>query len=618
MPASSAAVEREALPYPVPWNPLARGAVRRHLDADEFPVALRAAGEVKVLGNLRERGSNGPPLVGQIRAPEQHRPLRSGGQVPVPSEDHAAFGQGQAEDIVVRNAPGVRRVASDDTKIPGEAPDHLVGDEAWRSHGAGEYGAGITLAIHIPRRECVARCLPMRLFGTNGIREVVGEKFTTGFVTRVSDAIASLMPTGSSIAVGWDGRTSSPAFAQIVAASFVLAGHRVTELGLLPTPAIQYNLPRLGADLGVVVTASHNPPEFNGLKCIASDGLEATREFEEKIEAATEEGATSPVPFDRVGELVHDPGGGRRYLDGIRGQVDVPRIVRRRFSIVLDCGNGASVPTSPALARSLGCRVKTMNAHVDGTFPGHLSEPTPANLVDLERTVPAAGAEFGVAHDGDADRAVFVDATGRYVPGEEMLTLLARDAVERHPGSTVVVPVSASQSVEDAIRPFGGTVVYTRIGSPTVTHEMQARRAVFGGEDNGGHIFPGLHYARDGAMTLAAVLDLLARRESDLVSLLRELPHYAVVKEKVACPVALREKVVARLVERFTTDSEKLVTLDGVKAYRPGGWVLLRPSGTEPLFRVFAESKDADRARALADEGLAAVRAALAELGAAA
>ena len=190
--------------------------------------------------------------------------------------------------------------------------------------------------------------------------------------------------------------------------------------------------------------------------------------------------------------------------------------------------------------------------------------------------------------------------------------------MERHPGSTVVVPVSASQSVEDAIRPFGGTVVYTRIGSPTVTHEMQARRAVFGGEDNGGHIFPGLHYARDGAMTLAAVLDLLARRESDLVSLLRELPHYAVVKEKVACPVALREKVVARLVERFTTDSEKLVTLDGVKAYRPGGWVLLRPSGTEPLFRVFAESKDADRARALADEGLAAVRAALAELGAAA
>jgi phosphomannomutase/phosphoglucomutase len=455
----------------------------------------------------------------------------------------------------------------------------------------------------------------MRLFGTNGIRDVVGQKFTSEFVVRVSDAIASLLPAGSKVALGWDGRTSSPAFSRIVGASFVLAGHSVTELGLLPTPAIQYNIPRLGADLGVVVTASHNPPEFNGLKCIARDGLEVPREFEERIEAAFEQGARTPVGFDRVGEVTHESSGAQRYLAGIRGQVDVNRIVRRRFSIVLDCGNGASVPTSPALARSLGCRVLTLNGHVDGTFPGHLSEPTPANLVDLQHTVPVAKAELGVAHDGDADRAVFVAPDGRYVPGEEMLALLARDAVERAPGSVVVVPVSASQSVEDAIRPFGGQVVYTRIGSPTVTREMLARRAVFGGEDNGGHIFPGLQYARDGAMTLAAVLDLLARRDTDLVSVLKEVPRYTVVKEKVACPVALREKVVGLLIARFTSDSERVVTLDGVKAYRSGGWVLLRPSGTEPLFRVYAESKDPDRARALADEGLAAVRAALEEVG---
>jgi phosphomannomutase/phosphoglucomutase len=455
----------------------------------------------------------------------------------------------------------------------------------------------------------------MRLFGTNGIREVVGEQFTADFVTRVADAIGALLPVGSNVVLGWDGRTSSPAFSHIVESSLVLAGHRVTEVGVLPTPAVQYNVTELGGDLGVVITASHNPPEFNGLKCIANDGLEVPREFEEQIEAGVERSARAPVAFDRVGEVVHDTGGVRRYLDGIRAQVDVPRITRRRFSIVLDCGNGASVPTSPALVRSLGCRVMTLNAHVDGTFPGHLSEPTQANLIDLQKTVPASGAEFGVAHDGDADRAVFVDASGRYIRGEEMLTLLARDAVERNPGSTVVIPVSASQSVEDAIRPFGGKVVYTRIGSPVVTREMKARNAVFGGEDNGGHVFPALQYARDGAMTLAAVLDLLTRRETDLASLLQELPRYSVVKEKVGCPVALREKVIGRLVERFSKDSEKVVTLDGVKAYRPGGWLLLRPSGTEPLFRVYAESKDPSRARALADEGLDAVRAVLQELG---
>lgn len=454
----------------------------------------------------------------------------------------------------------------------------------------------------------------MRLFGTNGIREVVGKKLTAEFVTRVADSIGACLPTGSNVVVGWDGRTSSPAFSQIVGASLALAGHKVTELGVLPTPAIQYNVPRLGADLGVVVTASHNPPEFNGLKCIAGDGLEIAREFEERIEAGVERRSATPVDFARVGEVGHDSGGARRYLEGILGQVDVARIARRKFSIVLDCGNGASVPTSPALLRRLGCRFVTLNAHVDGTFPGHLSEPTEANLADLKRSVPAAGAELGVAHDGDADRAIFVDASGRYIPGEEMLALLAADAVERAPGSVVVTPVSAPQSVEDAIRPFGGTVVYTRIGSPSVTHEMQARGAVFGGEENGGLIFPRLHLARDGGMALAAVLDLLARKEVDLASLLKDVPRYSLVKEKVECPVELREKVLGRLVEGFSKDSERVVTIDGVKAYRPGGWVLLRPSGTEPLFRIFAESKDPARARALADSGIVAVRRALDEL----
>ena len=455
----------------------------------------------------------------------------------------------------------------------------------------------------------------MRLFGTNGIREVVGEKFTPAFVTRVADSIGACLPTGSHVVVGWDGRTSSPEFARIVGSSLALAGHKVTEVGILPTPAIQYNVPRLRGDLGVVVTASHNPPEFNGLKCIGSDGLEVSRDVEERIEAGVERGTTSLVDYAHIGEVAHDAGGARRYVDGILGQVDVPRIAKRRFSLVLDCGNGASVPTSPSLLRRLGCRFMTLNAHVDGTFPGHLSEPTKANLADLQRAVPAIGAELGVAHDGDADRAVFVDATGRYIPGEEMLTLLARDAVERAPGSVVVTPVSASQSVEDAIRPFGGTVVYTRVGSPTVTHEMQTRGAVFGGEENGGLIFPRLHFARDGAMSMASVLDLLARQETDLASLLKAIPHYTLVKEKVGCPVELREKVIGHLIESFSRDSEKVVTIDGVKAYRSGGWVLLRPSGTEPLFRIFAESKDPERARALADDGIALVRKALGELG---
>jgi phosphomannomutase / phosphoglucomutase len=454
-----------------------------------------------------------------------------------------------------------------------------------------------------------------RLFGTNGIREVVGTTLTASFVTRVAASIGALMPPGRPIVVGWDGRTSSPAFSRIVSASLALAGHHVIELGILPTPAIQYSVPRLGAQLGVIVTASHNPPEFNGIKCIAEDGLEASRDTEEAIERGVESPASAGVPFDRVGDISARSDGGRRYVDGILEQVDAARIRARKFTVVLDCGNGASVPTSPALLRRLGCRVITINGHVDGTFPGHLSEPTEANLADLKRMVPAVGADLGIAHDGDADRAIFVDAAGRYVPGEESLTLLARDAVERNQGGVVVTPVSAPQSVEDAVSSVGGSVIYTRVGSPSVTHEMQARHAVFGGEENGGLIVPSFQLARDGAMTAAALLDLLARKGGSLADALASLPRYTLVKEKAPCPVAIRDAVLAALTSTLSEGAEKVVTIDGLKVYRDGGWILLRPSGTEPLFRVFAESKDPAKARALADQGLAAVRTAVDRAG---
>lgn len=453
----------------------------------------------------------------------------------------------------------------------------------------------------------------MRLFGTNGIREIVGTRFTPDLVTSVGGAIADLLPTGRPVLVGWDGRTSSPAAARLMGATLALGGHQVIEVGLLPTPAIQYSVKPLGAQFAVVLTASHNPPEFNGIKCIAADGLEVPREVETAIEAGVEVHRGKAAPFDHVGPIRTDPHAGERYLEGIAAQVDVAAIRKRKLRVVLDCGNGASVVTSPALLRHLGCSVVTLNGHVDGTFPGHLSEPTEANLADLLRTVPAVGADLGIAHDGDADRAVFVDAKGTYIPGEATLTLLAREFVRAGKGGTVVTPVSASQSVEDAVRPLGGEVVYTRVGSPAVTREMLARGAVFGGEENGGLIFPAFQLARDGAMTAAAVLDLLARSEASLADIIAGLPRYTLLKEKVACPADRRDAVIRAVAEQVGRSGSRVVTLDGVKIYRKDGWILLRPSGTEPLIRVFAEAADPARARALADEGLALVRETVAQ-----
>lgn len=451
----------------------------------------------------------------------------------------------------------------------------------------------------------------MRLFGTNGIREVVGPTLTPEFATRLANAIAGVVPIGKPVVVGWDGRTSSRALSSIVSSTLALAGHHVIEVGLLPTPAIQYMLVRLGAQFGVVITASHNPPEFNGFKCIHSDGLEIPRPMEEEIERRFAEAPSAAVPYTAVGEIGFHGSGAREYVYGVLSHVDRARISAHAYTVVLDVGNGTSAVTSPELLRRLGCRVVTLNGHVDGTFPGHASEPTEANLSDLRRAVPSVGADLGIAHDGDADRAVFVERSGRYVPGEEILTLLARDLVRRRGGGIVVTPVTTPDSLEEAIHPWGGTVAYTKVGSPNVTREMLARGAVIGGEENGGMIFPEFQLARDGAMTAASVLDLMARENQPLDVLLADLPRHTLLKEKIPCRLDRREAAVRTFTEQLGLGAERLVTIDGVKIYRNGGWVLLRPSGTEPLMRIFADAKSPKRARELADEALAAVRAAL-------
>ncbi|MCI4324193.1 MAG: phosphoglucosamine mutase, partial [Thermoplasmata archaeon] len=252
----------------------------------------------------------------------------------------------------------------------------------------------------------------MRLFGTNGIREVVGTRLTPSMVTRIAQAIGRQVPPGATVAVGRDGRTSSEAFSAIVAGTLATGGVRVVDLGLLATPAFQYNVPRVHAALGVIVTASHNPAEFNGIKLIAADGLEVARPMEAAVEADIAGPEMPSAPYDRIGDIVRDPSGPSRYVEGILSVVDREAIRARAFTVVLDCGNGAGAMTSPDLLRALGCRVIALNATIDGRFPGHPSEPTETNLAATARAVPALGGDLGIVHDGDADRAVFIDGSG--------------------------------------------------------------------------------------------------------------------------------------------------------------------------------------------------------------
>ena len=447
-----------------------------------------------------------------------------------------------------------------------------------------------------------------RLFGTNGIRGVVGQDMTADLAVRVGRAIGTHFGPGS-VALARDPRLSGPMLAKAVAAGLMSTGVEVIDLGMVPTPCAQYYVHRHGSLRGgVVITASHNPREFNGIKALDSRGMEMAREEEEAIEAIYFQEDFHAADWSGAGDVREDGGAIDLYLRGILSHVDVEAIRKKRFTVVADPASGAGCATTPYLLRMLGCRVLTLNGHPDGSFPGRLPEPTAEHLGDLMRVVPDSKADLGVAHDGDADRAVFVDETGAFVYGDRSLALIARSELAGR-GGLVVTPVSTSSVLEDVVREAGGTLVRTRVGSPIVARTMLDQGATIGGEENGGIIFPQHQFCRDGGMTLAKMLEVIAREAKPLSQILAALPPYSLSKAAVEVPVDRRQATLDALVD--LVKGRKVETIDGVKIYEEDGWVLVRPSGTEPLFRVYAEARTAERAKALAAEGADLIRRAV-------
>jgi len=431
----------------------------------------------------------------------------------------------------------------------------------------------------------------MRLFGTNGIRGKIGETLTPEFLTKVGMAIGSYLPKGSKVVLGSDTRVSGNMVKGAVVSGLLATGVNVLDIGMAPTPAIQLYTREHG-DFGIAITASHNPPEFNGVKAIAGDGTELPREEEERIEEIFFNSNFRIVPWNEVGEYRRVSGANEEYVNAIISQVDADRIREMEFKVILDCANGASCFTSPYLLEKLGAKVITLNCQPDGRFPGHESEPKPENLRDLVSMVKTTGADLGIAHDGDADRAIFVDDRGRFLYGDKTLALVAREVVKEKRG-IVVTPVSSSLSLEEVVKEQGSEVLYTKVGAPIVARKMIEVNAIFGGEENGGLIFPEHQYCRDGAMALAKVLEILARSGKRLSELVDSLPEYRQMKLSVRCENSKKMKVLDAL--KSELKGENVNTLDGVKIMGEDWWVLIRPSGTEPIYRIYAEARDEDK-----------------------
>jgi phosphomannomutase/phosphoglucomutase len=441
---------------------------------------------------------------------------------------------------------------------------------------------------------------PKQLFGTNGIRGVVNEELTPEFAIKIGKAVGTFFEQGK-ILLGYDGRVSNIMLANAVTSGLASTGCDVYDAGMAPTPCIQHAVRSHHLDGGVMITASHNPPEYNGIKVMANDGVEIQRREEERIETTFFGDSAHRARWDQVGQICVLPNVSEEYKEAIKKHVDAEAIAEKGYHVVVDAANGVGSLVTPYLLRELGCRVTTINANIDGAFPNRLPEPRPENLHDLMVAVKTVKGDVGVAFDGDADRAIFVDETGEVQWGDRTFALVEKDYLQKHKGETIVTPVSSSRVVMDVAEIYGGKLVWTEVGSTIVSYTMKKLKAKLGGEENGG-VFYGPHQpVRDGAMTTALILEIMAKTGKTLSKLLSELPRYYLEKDKIECPNEHKEAVLRKLAAEVKHLNPK--TIDGVKLLFPGGSsILIRPSGTEPIYRFYAEAKTKEEAIALVKE----------------
>jgi phosphoglucosamine mutase len=445
-----------------------------------------------------------------------------------------------------------------------------------------------------------------KLFGTSGVRGVVGEELKPELALDLGLVLATQLKNSGTVVVGKDPRTSSDLLESCLVSGLLSGGCDVKRLGVVPTPAVSFAVHKLNAKAGVMITASHNPPEYNGVKFWGSDGMAYTPEQEEAIERIYFGKRMKPVAWDRIGKI-SEIDILSSYINKIAGAVKL----KRSYKVVVDCGNGAGSVVTPHLLQRLGCKVVTLNSQLDGFFPGRGLEPSPENLGELCGVVKSIGADLGIAHDGDADRVAAVDELGRVAQPDKLLALISAHQLKRK-RDAVVTTVDASSVVDDYVAERGGKVVRTRVGDVSVAAAIKKHKAVFGGEPSGAWIFPDVHLVPDGPLAAAKILELLDSTGKKLSELVTTLSEYPTARERVKCPnerkAGTMKKLGPRLKKEFSSVA-KVLTIDGIRLELTDGWVLVRPSGTEPYIRVTAEGRTQARVKEITDKAVKTLKA---------
>ena len=435
----------------------------------------------------------------------------------------------------------------------------------------------------------------------SGVRGIVGKTLTPEVAARYAAAFGTSVK-GGKIVIGGDARPTGPIIKAAAIAGFRAVGCDVLDLGLCPTPTISLIVDHVKAKAGCAITASHNPIEWNALKILGGASKPFPASEIKKIFAIADSGALAYVDWRKIGDFDFDDHLWEYHVDRVLKLKLVARraIARRKFTVVVDAVNGAGSILAPTLLRRLGCRVVELNCRPDGTFPRR-PEPVPSALTALSRRVRQTKADIGFALDPDADRLAIVDENGKPLGEEYTLALAVRWVLANRKGP-VAINMSTSQMVDDLAAELGCKTYRAKVGELNVAAEMKKRRAVIGGEGNGGVIYPKLLFGRDAAVGMALVLSHLADEGRPVSRIAAELPKY--YRAKAARPMpedfaARMERLEAKFVQGHIN------RLDGVKVSLPDGSVHVRASNTEPIFRVITEAKTRRRARMLLADALA-------------
>jgi phosphomannomutase len=428
----------------------------------------------------------------------------------------------------------------------------------------------------------------------SGIRGIVGKTLNATEVLKFSSAFGNYCK-GGKVVLGRDTRKSGEVFRGTVLSGLLCTGCEVIDLGICPTPTVGIAVKGLKAKGGIMVTASHNPVEWNGLKFFNSEGIFLDEKEGKKLFALAEK-EISYSDWDSLGKVKYDESWIEKHIQRILNLsfIDKSKIKRKKFRVVLDCNNGAGSKIAPSLLRELGCKVIELNCGLSGDFIRR-PEPVPENLGLLCRKVKATRADLGFACDPDADRLAIVSEKG--VPlGEEYTLALCADFVLSNKLSDVAVNVSTSRVIDDLARKYGVKVFRSKVGEVYVVSLLKKIKGIIGGEGNGGVILPENHYGRDAQVGVALILQYLSESGRKISQLKESLPQYYIQKDKMRRSSDFDAKM-RRYLRKF--EKAKINKLDGVKIEFENYWINIRKSNTEPIIRVMAEAKSQKEAERL-------------------